>query len=230
MQKFTEATHFIPGSHWAEQANGTNAIGLALTLQQPCTVFATEHYWPVCHDIVCYAAPIIHPQSGQLAGVLDLSTNWQRHTPLTETAVTHMANNIAQRLPLYLPRAELEIHALGQARVLFRGQRLHLSQRQLEIVCILALHPEGMTLEALHHALCGNASTNPSTIKTILTQLRHLLEGQIGSHPYRLGMSVWADFVELPRVLQENRMVYHRQLKIRFSYFDDPKIIGHQCA
>jgi glyoxylase-like metal-dependent hydrolase (beta-lactamase superfamily II) len=27
----------------------------------------------------------------------------------------------------------------------------------------------------------------------------------------------------------ENR-VYHRQLKIRFSYFDDPKIIGHQCA
>jgi cyclopropane-fatty-acyl-phospholipid synthase len=24
--------------------------------------------------------------------------------------------------------------------------------------------------------------------------------------------------------------LYHRQLKIRFSYFDDPKIIGHQCA
>jgi glutamate synthase domain-containing protein 2 len=24
--------------------------------------------------------------------------------------------------------------------------------------------------------------------------------------------------------------IYHRQLKIRFSYFDDPKIIGHQCA
>jgi hypothetical protein len=25
-------------------------------------------------------------------------------------------------------------------------------------------------------------------------------------------------------------LLYHRQLKIRFSYFDDPKIIGHQCA
>ena len=24
--------------------------------------------------------------------------------------------------------------------------------------------------------------------------------------------------------------IYHRQLRIRFSYFDDPKIIGHQCA
>jgi hypothetical protein len=24
--------------------------------------------------------------------------------------------------------------------------------------------------------------------------------------------------------------IYHWQLKIRFSYFDDPKIIGHQCA
>jgi hypothetical protein len=28
----------------------------------------------------------------------------------------------------------------------------------------------------------------------------------------------------------ENKYLYHRQLKIRFSYFDDPKIIGHQCA
>ena len=24
--------------------------------------------------------------------------------------------------------------------------------------------------------------------------------------------------------------IYRRQLKIRFSYFDNPKIIGHQCA
>jgi type IV secretion system protein VirB10 len=29
---------------------------------------------------------------------------------------------------------------------------------------------------------------------------------------------------------QYENSIYHRQLKIRFSYFDDPKIIGHQCA
>lgn len=205
MQKFTETINFIPGGLWAEQVSGTNAVGLALSLHQPCTVFATEHYWPACHDIVCYAAPIIHPQSGQLVGALDLTTHWQRHLPLTETVVAHMANDIARRLPLYLPRADLEIHALGQAWVLFHGQRLPLNQRQLEILCILALHPQGMTLETLHQALCGNAQTHPSTLKTILTQLRHVLAGQISTHPYRLGMSVWADFVELPQILQQNR-------------------------
>jgi hypothetical protein len=40
---------------------------------------------------------------------------------------------------------------------------------------------------------------------------------------------------ELMRSISESlagriAIVYHRQLKIRFSYFDDPKIIGHQCA
>lgn len=24
--------------------------------------------------------------------------------------------------------------------------------------------------------------------------------------------------------------IYRRQLRIRFSYFDNPKIIGHQCT
>lgn len=206
LQPFAEATHFIPGGHWAEQASGTNAIGLALTLQQRCTVFAAEHYLPSCHDIVCYAAPIIHPQSGQLTGVLDLTTHWQQHNPLTETAVAHMANTIAQRLPLYLPRAELEIHALGQAWLLCQGQRLHLSQRQLEILCILALHPQGITLEALYHALCRNTTTHPATLKTILTQLRHLLGGHVSPHPYRLEMTVWADFMELPHLIQQNRV------------------------
>ncbi|UOG93004.1 MAG: transcriptional regulator [Candidatus Thiothrix sulfatifontis] len=207
LRPFTETINFIPGGQWAESISGTNGVGLALSLCRPCTVFATEHYWPACHDIVCYAAPIIHPQSGQLLGVLDLTTHWQRHVPFAESVVAHIANDIARRLPIYLPRADLEIHALGQAKVLFQGQCLHLNQRQLEILCILALNPQGITLETLYQALCPHAHTHPATIKTILTSLRHLLKGEISSHPYRFGMSVWADFVELSQVLQQNNRI-----------------------
>lgn len=110
-------------------------------------------------------------------------------------------------LPDFSPCAELEIHALGQARVLFRGKVLALSQRQMEILCILALHPAGMSRDALHQALYADANHHPTTLKTVLTQLRHVLTGQIGSHPYRLLIPVWADFLELPRYLQQHDLV-----------------------
>ena len=110
-------------------------------------------------------------------------------------------------MPNSKPNAALELHALGNAYAVFRGQRLHLSQRQLEILCILALHPEGLSLADLHHALCRHvAMTQPTTIRTMLTALRHLLDGQIGSHPYRLLMPVWADFRELSAKLQQHDM------------------------
>ncbi|MBU0654043.1 MAG: transcriptional regulator [Gammaproteobacteria bacterium] len=207
LQPFVEAIQFTPGSHWAEHRAGANAISLALNLKQPCTVFAAEHYLSACHDIVCYASPIIHPQSGQLVGVLDMSTGWQRHNPLIEEAVSHLAQAIALRLPARLPLAELEIHALGQPSVLFQGKPVHLSLRQLEILCILALNPEGLLLEALHACLYRDASSSHATIKTIITQLRQLLNGQISSHPYRLLMPVWADFSELSGIIQRRSMV-----------------------
>ncbi|MDD5394802.1 MAG: transcriptional regulator [Thiothrix sp.] len=206
LQKFTDSINFITGASWAERDAGTNAISLALAHKRSCTVFAAEHFAPVNHDLVCYAAPIVHPQSGQIAGAIDISMSWKQHSSLTEKAVGYMANAIAKRLPPCQPRAELEIHALGAVWVLFRGQRLHLSQRQLEILCILALHPAGMTLDAVHHALHGNANANTSTIKSILTQLRQLLDGQVGSQPYRLLMPVWADFLVLPNALRVQHM------------------------
>ena len=206
MEKLTKNVNFAVGTHWAEQAVGTNALAVALNTKRPCTVFATEHFSPECEEIVCYAAPIIHPLSQQVVGVLDMAMDWQQHTPLAQTAIAHMARNIAYRLPHYLPKAELEIHALGSAWVLHQGQRVQLSLRQLEILCILTLHPAGLSLDGLHQALCGYESTHPSTIKTIMTQLRHLLKGCIGSHPYRLLVPVWADFLELSSTLRQRRM------------------------
>jgi transcriptional regulator of acetoin/glycerol metabolism len=205
MQAFTEQIHLLAGTNWSEQSAGTNAVGLALAERAPCTVFSSEHLLPEWHDVVCYAAPIIHQLSGQLLGVLDISTNWLRHTPLNETAAIHLANSISQRLPSYLPKAELEIHALGQPWLLFKGKPLHLSCRHMEILCILALHPAGLTLEALHHALYGDEAVSHTTTKTLTAQLRHLLEGQIGSRPYRLLLPVWGDFIEIEENLRQSQ-------------------------
>lgn len=205
MQAAADRLNFAPGGCWSESTTGTNAVGVSLALQQPVTVFAAEHYAAVMHDWVCYAAPIVHPASGELIGVLDFSTDWNRHTPLGQNAVNDFARTIARALPDRPQRAELEIQALGIPRVMFRGKEIHVSKRQLEILCLLILNPRGLSLGAFHAALYGDAPISMSTLKSELSQLRSLLDGRIGSRPYRLQLSAWADFVTLWRVLKDKK-------------------------
>lgn len=153
MAEQAEAAHFIPGGCWDEQSVGTNAIGLALVSRQQTLVFAAEHYSRHLHDWVAYAAPVIYPASGELAGIFCVATMWDKHTPLGEMAVADLARSIQSHLPASLTCAELQVHALGFPRVQFRGKDIHCSQRQLEILCLLILNPQGLTLAGLHSAL-----------------------------------------------------------------------------
>ena len=205
MRSRAESVNFTAGGLWDEASVGTNAVGLALKLRRSVTVFSSEHYLPVVHDWVCYAAPITHPQSGEVLGVLDMSTTWNRHTPLGQAAVTELARAIGRCLPQQLPRAELEIHALGQPRILFRGKPLSLPMRQVEILCLLALNPQGLSLEGFHAALYGDQPISTTTLKAELSHLRRLLDGQIGSRPYRLQMPVWADFIQVWQALRQQQ-------------------------
>lgn len=206
MQARAEAVNFMAGGHWSEEASGTNAVGLCLKLGVATTVFSSEHYLAFMHDWVGYAAPIIHPQTGQMMGVLAISSTWNHHTPLGQAAVCELARAIAEHLPIWQPRAELELHALGTPKVIFRGQAQRISQRQLEILCLLALNPQGLTLDAFHAALYGDMPITISTLKAELSHLRRLLDGQIGSRPYRLLMPIWADFIDVWERLRSGRV------------------------
>lgn len=205
MRSRAESVNFMAGGCWDERSVGTNAVGLSLKLCRPVTVFSSEHYLPTVHDWVCYASPIIHPRTGECVGVLDMSTTWKRHTPLGQTAVSGLAQSIAAGLPEIQPRANLEIHALGQPRIAYKGKTMSLPQRQIEILCLLALNPEGMSLAQLHSALYGDASVSSSTLKAELSHMRRTLDGQIGARPYRLQMSVWADFIQIWQALRSKQ-------------------------
>lgn len=206
MRERARAINFTAGGHWHEHAIGTNAVGLSLKLRRPVTVFSSEHFQPFLHDWVGYAAPIEHPQTGEVVGALDLSSTWNRHTPLGQAAVTELARSLARYLPRNLPRAELEIHALGQPHIQFRCQRLSLPMRQVEMLCLLALNQQGLSLEGFHAALYGDAPVATSTLKAELSRLRRLLDGRIGSRPYRLQVPVWADFIHVWQALRQQQM------------------------
>ncbi|MDD5394806.1 MAG: helix-turn-helix domain-containing protein [Thiothrix sp.] len=130
----------------------------------------------------------------------------------TETLKKAAPLSIAQRLAQLTPQAELEIYALGKPQVRFRGKPLHLTPRMTEILCILALHPMGLTLEACHAALYGDGQVSQSTLKVEISHLRTLLDGRLSSRPYRLLGTVWTDFTELWEDIREHQPLEARRL------------------
>lgn len=212
LQASAERCNAVPGGHWDEASMGTTSISLAIGSHRPATVFAGEHYLAFLNEWTCYSAPILHPQTGELHGTISIGSHWKRHTPTGEAAVSSLAVEIAKHLPRPLPQAELEIHALGQPMVRFRGKPIHLTPRMIEILCILSLKQTGLTLEACHAALYGDGKVSTSTLKAELSHLRHLLDGRLSSRPYRLLVSVWTDFMELWHAISKHDIATARQL------------------
>ena len=206
MRTRAEQVAFVPGGRWGEQAVGTNALGLALQEGRPTTVWSAEHYSPIVHDWVCYSAPVHDPATGRVAGVVDLSTTWQRATPLALTTVTVMARLFDQAMgtayggggqllldaagPLTGGRVDraaagLRMRLLGPAAVEVGGAPCALPPRQLDLVAVLALAPGGLSLDALHERLHGDRPVATSTTKAEVSHLRKALGPQVASRPYR---------------------------------------------
>ncbi len=203
MRRSAETVNFVAGGRWDDESVGTNALDLANRLAEPSMVFSAEHYAPFVHNWVCWAAPVFDPTTGHKLGVIDLSTTWDRTHPIGLATARVMARLIESALPrsTYHPSALLDetgdpglvMTLLGTAEVRLDGQRLLLNRRQTEILALLALHPEGLSLEQLHAQLYGDQSITFSTLKAEVSHLRSALGGQLGSRPYRLLMPIATD-------------------------------------
>lgn len=200
MRQAAERVHFVQGGQWREDLVGTNALALSLKTQQSSCVFSNEHYMSSIHDWVCYAAPIIDPYSKQILGVIDLSTTWNHHNSLGLLAAERCASIIQSAL-VECQKQHLFIRAFTVPQVLFNGKVLVLTPRQIEILTILALCPQGMNLENLHQALYGERKVSMGTLKAEMSQLRDILGGLLGSRPYRILATLEADFLQAEQAL-----------------------------
>ena len=88
----------------------------------------------------------------------------------------------------------LELMLLGSPYVRLGGQALKLTTRQLEVLALLALYPEGLSGQRLASYLYGE-DASAASIKSLLARLREHVP--IGARPYRLTAQVEADFTEL---------------------------------
>lgn len=204
MQRAATRVNFVPGGRWDEGSVGTNALGLALRTGMPSTVYSAEHFSRAVHGWVCYSVPLTDPTTHEVLGVLDLSTTWDRANPLAMGAAQVLGRLITSALPA--PREDsdgprVDLSVLGGWQVRLRGQPLLLPHRQVEILVLLALHPEGLSLESLHARLYGDEAVSPATLKGEVSRLRTALDGGVGSRPYRLTNPVDSDLQRALRAL-----------------------------
>ncbi len=216
MRRKAETVNFVAGARWDDESVGTNALDLANRLGEPSMVFSAEHYASIVHNWVCWAAPVFDPATGLQLGVIDLSTTWDRTHPIGLATARVMARLIESALPHshHHPTAGADLTQdpglvmtlLGTAEVRFDGQRLLLNRRQTEILALLALHPEGLSLEQLHALVYGDQAVTFSTLKAEVSHLRAALGGQLSSRPYKLLMPVATDVEHVLALLRAGQV------------------------
>ena len=109
-------------------------------------------------------------------------------------AMLHPSRSTAHRLKIFV---------LGQSTVELDGVLLDLSPKQLEIIVLLAKHPEGLSGEALLLELYGETG-GYGNLKALISRLRRTLP--IESQPYRLSLDHTTDFQEFQHFLRQGKL------------------------
>lgn len=150
-----ERVALTSGASWHEAQRGTNAIGTALAEMAPVEVHGAEHFLERNGFLTCAAAPILSG-TGQLLGILDISSEHSRGNPHTLGLVSTAAHMIENRL----------LVSGSQRHV-----RLHLHP-----------HPEGIGTVAEGIVLVSEDGWVVGANRSALAMLR-LPAGQLGSVP-----------------------------------------------
>jgi two-component system sensor histidine kinase KdpD len=100
-----ERIDFIPGGNWSERAAGTNAIGTALADRRPVQLMAAEHFCDGWTDLTCTAAPIRHPFTSHVIGVLDITGDYRLIRAYLMSMLAVSALEIEEQLRLVLSRS-----------------------------------------------------------------------------------------------------------------------------
>ncbi len=120
MDFITKATRvaLTPGSIWAEDYMGTNAIGTAILEERAVAVLGEQHYLTRNHFLTCISTPILGPTGGIL-GVLDISSDARvTHThaqALLQTTAEVIENRLIETIAggILAVRFHSSVEALG---------------------------------------------------------------------------------------------------------------------
>jgi len=98
LARVLDSTQSSPGFTWGEEHAGTTALSLAIEERMPAMVAGEEHFLEALRHLVCAAAPIVHPVTQRLHGVIDVTTERGGESRHMMPVVMQAARAIQERL------------------------------------------------------------------------------------------------------------------------------------
>ncbi|MGV9480428.1 sigma-54-dependent Fis family transcriptional regulator [Gordonia aichiensis] len=98
VQQALDKAGAAPGADLGEETVGTTALGTPAEIRRGLAVNGREHYLEQFKSLSCFGAPIIHPATRRLAGILCMTEIADRMNPLAVPLVTGIVGDIADRL------------------------------------------------------------------------------------------------------------------------------------
>lgn len=138
----------VPGCQFAERTTGTNAIATAFEVRRGVSVNGDEHFVESMKKFCCFGQPILHPITGRMEGVLDISGSATEANPLLRPFIVRAVRQIEQRL--------LNGSRHSQQR-LFAAFRVAAAQRSRAVLAlasdiVIVNHAAADMLESADHA------------------------------------------------------------------------------
>lgn len=93
-----DKAYVAPGFRYAEEFTGTNGIGSALEERRPFFVQGAEHFRENLLEFACVGAPVMHPISGTVEGVLDVTCRFDETNVLMKPLVLSAVREIESRM------------------------------------------------------------------------------------------------------------------------------------
>lgn len=118
LKKRLDRSNVHLGAVMTEDVVGTNGLGTALETAKSVVIEGTEHFSEAFHDFTCAGAPVRHPVTNRVTGVLSLTTLVQDGSPLMAPTLTRMAQDIEEELYGESTRHERQMlrHFLAERR------------------------------------------------------------------------------------------------------------------
>ncbi|HUG49071.1 MAG TPA: helix-turn-helix domain-containing protein [Candidatus Limnocylindria bacterium] len=100
LRRRLDRANSVDGASLHEEVAGTNGLGSVLVEGIPVEVKGPEHYIDAFQGFSCVGAPVRHPLSGQIEGVVTLAVRYEDSNELLLPLAVQVAEDIQQRMLL----------------------------------------------------------------------------------------------------------------------------------
>lgn len=115
LHRLLDKVKAFPGAEYVEELSGTNSLATAFELRKPIAIAGREHFLEALQVFCCYGAPIVHPITRRLEGVLDITGPVEDFSTLLGPFLLRAVHDIEQRLQEGSRLTEQRLFAAFQA-------------------------------------------------------------------------------------------------------------------